>query len=228
MNWYPETREELNKVLEEYLGKPNPKKNIHGIIVPHAGYVFSGAIAGKAFSIFPKKEKAIILAPSHYVGFIGIRSIEKIQTSLGSMKITPNVYDKLEYEHSLDNQIPFLQKLGFKEVLPLVIGKINIEKAKKIAGKLSKENAIFIISTDLSHFLSYDQAIKVDKATIKAIEDLDLEKLNSNDACGFFPLLVLIELCKINNWKPKLIEYKNSGDITGDKSRVVGYASFIF
>lgn len=228
--WYPKNKDELNKVLNNYL-KPVSKKefnNIHGIIVPHAGYEFSGAIAGKAFSLLPKSEKAIILAPSHYTAFNGIASLNSIETPLGKIKITKNSYKKLDYEHAIDNQIPFLQKLGYKEVLPLIVGQINEQEAKKIAEKLSKEQGIFIISTDLSHFLTYEEATKVDKQTIKIIENLDIDKSNQIDACGYFPLLILINLCKIKNWKPKLIEYKNSGDITGDKSQVVGYASFYF
>jgi len=224
--WYPKNKEELNKVLNIFL-KPTPQK-INGIIVPHAGYEFSGAIAGKAFSLLPKSEKAVILAPSHYASFRGLASIKNIETPLGKIKITPSNYQKLEYEHAVDNQIPFLQRLGYKEVLPLVAGHITNEEAEKIAKELTKENLPLVISTDLSHFLPYDQAIKTDKKTINIIEDLKIKKTDEIDACGIFPLLILMNLCKIKAWKPHLIEYKNSGDVTGDKSQVVGYASFSF
>ena len=169
--WYPKNKDELNKALDEYI-KQAPKKeppSIHGIIVPHAGYEFSGAIAGKAFSLLPKSKKAIILAPSHYVAFQGLTSLNSIETPLGKIKITKNNYKKLDYEHAIDNQVPFLQKLGYNEVLPLVVGQINENEAKEIAEKLSKERGIFIISTDLSHFLPYKEAVKIDKQTIKII-----------------------------------------------------------
>jgi hypothetical protein len=226
-SWYPQDKEELNSLLSHFIGKRQEKK-IHGIIVPHAGYSYSGKIAGKAFSILPKKEKAIILAPSHYRAFAGIASLKKIKTPLGEMKITPNDFEKLDYEHAIDNQIPFLQKLGFKEVLPLVVGEINENDALRIAQIILKHDALLIISTDLSHFLPYNNAIKQDKETIKIIENLDFENYEKIDACGKFPLAILMQICKIKKWKPKLIEYKNSGDITGDKSQVVGYASFEF
>lgn len=225
--WYPKNRQDLEKTLNSFL-KPTPKKDIHGVLVPHAGYEFSGAIAGKAFSLLPKSEKAIVLAPSHYVAFRGLASLKSIETPLGKIKITESSYPKLDYEHAIDNQIPFLQYLGYKEVLPLVVGQISNEEAEKIAIELSKEKGIFIISTDLSHFLPYEQAIKTDKTTIKIIQDLDINNYNKMDACGSYPLLIVMHLCKLKGWKPKLIEYKNSGDITGEKSQVVGYASFWF
>jgi len=225
--WYPKNKQELKKTLNSFIN-PNPKKDIHGIIVPHAGYEFSGAIAGKAFSLLPKSEKAIVLTPSHYITFRGLATLKTIETPLGKMKITPNPYEKLDYEHAIDNQIPFLQLLEYKEVLPLVVGQITNKEAEKIAKELSKEKGIFVISTDLSHFLSYEQAVKNDKQTIKVIESLDTNKSSQIDACGAYPLLIAMHLCKLKGWKPKLIEYKNSGDIIGDKSQVVGYASFYF
>lgn len=224
--WYPKSKQELNKALKGFLN-PEPNPNLHGIIVPHAGYVFSGAIAGKAFSLLPKKQKAIVLAPSHQVLLKGIASLKKIKTPLGEIKITPNEYEKIDYEHAIDNQIPFLQVLGYKEVLPLVIGEISMNEAKQIATQLPKNNPI-IISTDLSHFLNYEQANQKDKQTIEIIKNLDLNKTNQIDACGIYPLLIAINLCKIHDWDPKLIQYKNSGDIMGDKSQVVGYSSFWF
>ena len=174
-------------------------------------------------------KKAIILGPSHYVGFEGVRVLSKNKTPMGEFDIIPNDFEEIEYDHSIDNQIPFLQKLNFEiEILPLVVGEITSDDAKKLAEKLLKIDSKVIISTDLSHFLTYDEAVKKDKASIKIIEDLDINKLEDVDACGKFPLMVLIWMCKLKGWKPKLIEYKNSGDITGDKSSVVGYSTFVF
>jgi hypothetical protein len=225
--WYAQNKQELEKTLISFI-KPNPKKDLHGIIVPHAGYVYSGAIAGKAFSLLPKGKKAIVLAPSHQVALRGLASLEAIKTPLGQIKITPNSYEKLDYEHAIDNQIPFLQFLGYKEVLPLVVGEINDSEAQEIAKDITKKNLPIIISTDLSHFLPYDQAVKTDKQSIEIIKNLDIDNYKKIDACGSSPLLIAMHLCKLKNYKPKLIEYKNSGDVIGDKSQVVGYASFSF
>jgi len=239
MEWYPQDKKELNSILKSFLAeKPKIKQNsIHGIIVPHAGYVYSGKISGKAYSLLKGKEDsiAIILAPSHYVSLKGIASHnqQSWKTALGSIKVIDSEFPKqdISSEHAIGNQIPFLQKLGFKKILPLMVGEITKERAEQTAESLTKiKNAVFIVSTDLSHFLSYEQALKKDKETINAIGNLNSEKLAEaeNSACGAFPLLILLEICGLKNWKPKLIEYKNSGDITGDKERVVGYAGFWF
>ncbi|MBU4069910.1 MAG: AmmeMemoRadiSam system protein B [Nanoarchaeota archaeon] len=230
-NWYPQNPDELNTILSDFLSnKESSRKNIHGLVVPHAGYEFSGKIAGKAFSLLKnnKINKAIILGPSHYSGFRGIKSLKNVKTPLGKIKIPDNEFKELDYEHSVENQIPFLQKLNFKKVLPLVVGEISNAEAKQIAEYLSKEKAVYIFSTDLSHFFPYDVAVKKDNQSIKIIENLDIEAWDKIDACGKYPLLIMMHLCRIKNWKLGLVEYKNSGDVTGDKNRVVGYASFFF
>jgi len=237
--WYPQEKEELERELDMFLngGKINRKKpqmSAHGLIVPHAGYEFSGKIAGKAFSLIKnqKIKRAVILGPSHYFPLSGALTSnkEKWETALGDVKIFKTDFKeaKIEQEHSIDNQIPFLQRLGIKEIMPLVIGELTNGQAKEIAEKLSKIPALYVFSTDLSHFLPYEQALKKDKETIKLIENLDLKNFHKIDACGFYPLLVMMHLCKLKNLKPHLVEYKNSGDITGEKSSVVGYASFWF
>jgi len=236
--WYPQDKKELSDIIEGFLDlKTNlQKKEIHGVIVPHAGYEFSGEIAGKAYSLLKgiKNKKAIILAPSHYLKLDGAVSHNESEwiTSLGKIKINQRGFPKqnISQEHAIDNQIPFLQRLGFNEILPLVIGEINQEEAKQIAESLIRLGGILIISTDLSHFLDYEKAKEKDKGTIGAIEELNLEKLEKieNGACGIYPLMIALELCKIKKWKPKLVEYKNSGDITKDKDSVVGYAGIVF
>jgi len=239
-SWYPENKKELENLLDKFLNQKletndikNLPEKIHGIIVPHAGYEFSGEITGKVFSLFKNKkiEKAIVLGPSHYTGFYGVRVLQKNETPIGRITITKNEYNKLAYEHSVDNQIPFLQRLDIWEVLPLIIGELSSEDAeeiaKKIADEISEKN-VLVISSDLSHFLSYDEAVKKDKKSIKMIEELDIKNFDKIDACGIFPLLILMHLCKIKKWKPQLIEYKNSGDIVNDKKSVVGYAAMVF
>lgn len=239
-NWFPSNKQKLASMLDSLLSstqssKTNIKqKDIHGLIVPHADYSYSGEIAGKAFSLLKNKnnsqniKKAIIFGPSHYVAFKGISSLEKYETPLGKVNIPKNYISKIPHEHSVENQIPFLQKLNIKEILPIVVGQISWEEAEDIARQFLKEDAIFIFSTDLSHFLQYNEAVKKDLSTISIITNLKESEFKSIDACGFYPLLILLQMCKIKSWKPILIEYKNSGDITGDKDSVVGYASFYF
>ncbi len=236
MDWYPEDKKELMKELDELLSQKNKisPKEIHGLIVPHAGYEFSGKVAGKTFSLLKDKkiEKAIVLGPSHYIPLHGVLTSNKkqIETPLGKIKLFNKdfKFEGIEKEHSINNQIPFLQKLGIREIMPLMVGEITDEEAKEIAEKISDIKALYIFSTDLSHFLPYENAVKKDKITIKLIEELNIKNFEKIDACGFFPLMIMMHLCKTKNWKPKLIEYKNSGDVTEDKSSVVGYAGFWF
>lgn len=233
-NWYPEDREELSKLIDSYFKEESGLKinRINGLIVPHASYEYSGKIAGKAFSLLNDKkiEKAVILGPSHYMHLKIAITSDKFEwtTSLGKIKLFNKGFPTMdiEQEHSIKNQIPFLQKLGVKEIMPLMIGEISSEEAKAIAEKIKDLDALFVFSTDLSHFLDYAMANKVDKSTIKIIENIDIDNFENIDACGAYPLLILFHLCRIINAKPHLIEYKNSGDVTGDKSAVVGYAGF--
>jgi AmmeMemoRadiSam system protein B len=235
-DWFPSQKQELVRMLDSFLSDTSKVKknikNIRGLIVPHAGYAYSGEVAGKAFSLLKNNsktiKKAIIFGPSHYKSFRGIATLENIQTPLGEISIINNNLSKLPHEHSVENQIPFLQKLNVKEILPIVVGQISLEESKEIAKQFLKEDAIFIFSTDLSHFLEYNEAIKKDFATINIITNLKESELKGVDVCGFYPLLILLQMCKIKSWKPELIEYKNSGDITGEKDSVVGYASFYF
>lgn len=235
--WYPESKKELESFIEKSFNQELKKipKKINGLIVPHAGYEYSGMIAGKAFSLLKNKkiEKAIVLGPSHHINTNKALTSDKfnLETPLGKTDLFDIGFQTsdISQEHSINNQIPFLQKLNIKKILPLMIGNITNEQALEIAKKIIKQDAIYIFSTDLSHFHSYENANKIDKSTIKIIENLELENFQNIDACGYYPLLVLFHLCKILNTTPKLIEHKNSGDITKDKNHgVVGYASFWF
>ena len=228
-NWYPDNKEELKKVIKSYLTSTQ-KYTVNGLVVPHAGYIYSGKIAGKAYSFLQNKKfkHAIVFGPSHYTGFYGTCTLESIKTPFGDVKIPKTDLRKLKYEHSIDNQIPFLQYLHINNILPIVVGDITHDNAKNIVKQYNKKDTLFIFSTDLSHFLQYNIAKKKDKETIKIIETLDLKKFPNIDACGKNALKILFALCKQNKWQPKLIEYKNSGDITKDKLSVVGYASFRF
>jgi len=238
--WFPSDKDELKSLVNYLL---NPKENIkidtkdiHGLIVPHAGYAYSGEIAGKAFSLLKSKpKKVVILSPNHYSQFKGIASLENLETPLGKVKIIKNMFPKTKYEHAILNQIPFLQLINPKiQVLPLIINPITIEEARQIARMLlinyPLKDYLYVISTDLSHFHSYNEAIKLDQQTTNLIQTLTLTKETQKkiDACGIYPLMVFIELAKLKKLSPTLIEYKNSGDITGDKSSVVGYSSWVF
>ncbi len=238
--WYPNKKEELEEFLENVLSQNSQNKDsknirINGIIVPHAGYEYSGKIAGKAFSMLKERKvkRAVIFGPSHYASLNGLATIEPKETPFGKPHFSKTPLKKMPHEHSIENQIPFLQKLNPNiEILPIVVGQIDMNEAEHIAReftkKFAKSGTIFVFSSDLSHFLDYNEAKNKDLSTIHIITSLNEKKINTIDACGIYPLFILFRMCKIKSWGPKLIEYSNSGDITGYKKSVVGYASFYF
>jgi len=224
MNWYPSSKKELSEMLSGFVEKSKAKK-INGIIVPHAGYEFSGKVAGKAYSLAKGVKSAVVFGPSHYEYFRGIKCLKSAKTPLGNLDSIKNGFEKIDYEHSVQNQLPFLKFIGIKKVLPLVVGDLSMEEARKIAEQFKEFDGLFVFSTDLSHFLDYDTARKTDTNSINKIIALDPKWV---DACGINALKIFFELAKIKKYKPKLIEYKNSGDVVGSRESVVGYAAFSF
>jgi len=133
------------------------------------------------------------------------------------------------WEHSLEVQLPFLQRtLEDFTIVPMVFGRVDPEEvAKALQGALD-DKTILVASSDLSHYLPYEVAQQLDSSCVRAICDLDVDRIGRADACGKGPILTLIHLAKKNGWRAKLLDYRNSGDTSGDKSGVVGYAAIVF
>ena len=233
-------------------------KNIKAIICPHAGYIYSGQVAAYSYKqiVGQKFDSVFLIAPSHseYFDFISIYSGDAYRTPLGlvhvdkerskiladnSMGIKLSVYGHRD-EHSLEVQLPFLQVL-FKsiKIVPVVIGNQNnqnIEELGKSIGSLFKNEKILIIaSTDLSHYHPYDIAVSLDQKVKKLIDDFDQERLmtefisNNAEMCGGGPVISAMIASKILGANAsKILIYKNSGDISGDRSAVVGYLAAAF
>lgn len=239
--FYPEDREELKSMIDGFLRKVpdiNIDGNLKALIIPHAGYIYSGQVAAYAYLFLKKyqnkKIKIVLLGPSHNVYFNDVASDvnDYWETPLGKVKVLENNFLKAEAahfnEHCLEVQLPFLQRiLNNFEILPLVAGDINPREISKKIQKIIDDNTLLIISSDLSHFNDYYTAVKIDTNTINAIKNLDYNKMErEGDACGKIPILTAIDIANQLKWKCELLDYKNSGDNAGDKSRVVGYASF--
>ena len=236
--FYPDDKEELQDVIDNFL-KNAPETNIEGLqalILPHAGYPYSGQVAASGYTLLKKlkKKKIILLGPSHNTHFSGVLSDDNSywETPLGKVKIASNEFPKNKqphlHEHNLEVHIPFLQTiLEDFELIPLVAGKADPQELSVQIEELLDDDTFLIISTDLSHYKDYDSAVATDTNTNEAIETLNFEKMaEEGDACGKIPVLTAIDLAKRRGWKCKMLEYKNSGDITGTRTRVVGYASF--
>ncbi|MEK6959476.1 MAG: AmmeMemoRadiSam system protein B [archaeon] len=248
-SFYPAGKKELLAMISKLLkendfelaikkAKVNPK-NIRAMIVPHAGYIYSGPTAAAGYNALKKTnpKKVILLGPSHQTYIDGAHTFSgKWSTPLGLVDITPardmHVIEG-DLEHSLEVQVPFLQSVLDEFTLtPIIYGDVSPEELAMLVEKdLSRtgKEMVLIASSDLSHYLEYNIAKKVDNATIATIMDIDVEELlRIGDACGIIGIGAILVLAKKRKWTPILLDYRNSGDTAGDKSGVVGYASIVF
>ncbi len=240
--FYPGKRDELMSMIEELTDKSegSPERDIHGVIVPHAGYMYSGKTASYAFRKLPKGKfrRVVVLGPNHtvYTDKAVMDTNDVWRTPLGDVKIE---YDKVpdiilrderphKREHSIEAEIPFLQYyLGDFMLVPIIIGDITDEDAKEYAKAINSmmdDETLLVVSTDLSHFLSQEEAEEIDGITISNIQAMQGEF----EACGKNPLKVLTEISRMNDWEIKLVHRSTSAESSGDRSSVVGYASFVF
>ncbi len=232
--------------------------NIKSIVCPHAGYIYSGQVAAYSYKQVSGKEfdSIFIIAPSHseYFNFISIFEGDAYRTPLGLVNIdkeraqlladkSPNI--KLSYlghlnEHSLEVQLPFLQVLFENiKIVPIVMGQQNSRNINDLGdtiGNLFKnDNILIIASTDLSHYNPYDTAKALDRKVTELVSNFDLENLkaeflnNNIEMCGGGPVVSAMIASKIMGAdSSRVLDYKNSGDATGDRSAVVGYMSAVF
>lgn len=232
-------------------------RNIKALIVPHAGYIFSGLVAIHAYKALfydlVKQKKSdttyVLLGSAHYLpvsiatgNHSAWQAVVRHKPISCNLKSTTLLKDRIEMnnqaieaDHILETQIPFLeyiyQKLGQNhkwQILPILEGENRYEEIQDLLQKLNDEDQqlIFIISSDLSHYLPLNEAKKIDKQTIKSIQALNLKGLI--EACSANPIKALLGLAKQNKWQPTLLKYQTSAEVTKDQNQVVGYASFIF
>ncbi len=263
-SFYSSDKKELSLELTNLLQntKEFEKQEINALIVPHAGYVFSASTAAVAYKTLHKKYKNIfIIGSSHHINFDGasIYTQGEYKTPLGSINMSKQIIQNLmknrlfsyqknahTKEHTLEVQLPFLQTIYGDElsIVPIIIGTQNMQSIVEISKILKPyfddENNLFIISSDLSHYPTYEDANTVDKRTLNAINKNNpqefintiVENENSStsglltSACGWSSLLILLNMTKDESYNYEILEYKNSGDTEyGDKQRVVGYGA---
>ena len=249
--FYPEQPAELHKVLDSLLSAApttvagaRPK----ALIVPHAGYVYSGPTAAAAYSqLAPFRDeirRIVLLGPAHRVRLRGLAapSAAAFRTPLGEVRLDPAALDKVRdlaqvidndlahaEEHSLEVQLPFLQKtLGAFCLVPLVVGEASRDEIAQVLDRLwGGSETLIVISSDLSHYLPYPRACARDEFTAESILRL-LPDLDHEQACGATPLNGMLQTAKQRGLRAQLLDLRNSGDTAGDKARVVGYGSFAF
>lgn len=246
--FYPENPDELKNTVKSLINaaKPLPNQiNLKGMIVPHAGYVYSGPIAGTAYRLLQERTNpettynVFILAPSHnaYIK-ASLGNFESYETPIGQVKVNKEICNQLEKnipfipeaherEHSIEVQLPFLiQTLNNFQIIPILLGEPSLDDmADLLNPHFNDENSIFIISSDLSHYLPYDQANRTDRKSLEIITSLDISQEQEIDACGQAGIKIIMRMAKKNGYKIDLLDYRNSGDTAGDKNGVVGYGS---
>jgi len=249
--FYPYARQVLEKDVHVLLEKVNQQaaRDVpKAIIVPHAGYIYSGQTAAVAYASLAaargKIHRVVLLGPVHRVAVRGLAlpGVDAFETPLGNVALDQDAIAEISrmpqvlvsaaahaLEHSLEVQLPFLQTvLGDFKLVPLAVGDAT---AAEVAGVLDKlwggEETLIVISSDLSHFLPYFVAQSVDQETVQNILDLR-GPISHDQACGGTPINGFMLAAERHHLRPQLLDYRNSGDTAGDKSRVVGYASFAF
>ena len=247
-SFYPGTEKGIIKDLDNFFNKADTNysgEEIKALIVPHAGYKYSGLTAMIGYKklyynlLLSTKEnyKIIVIAPAHRVYFKGISTLSRSYYSMptGNIKLERSSLDNYNNdlafigEHSIEVQLPFLQYIFSKagknfSVIPVLVGDGNISDSIKAIEKEIDENTIIIVSSDLSHFLTDSKAREIDKTSISNI----LSGKKEIDACGVKGIMILNEISKEKGWKSEFLYYSNSGDVTGDKKSVVGYSSFSY
>ncbi len=218
------------------------------LIAPHAGYIYSGPIAANAYALLAPARAAIkrvvLLGPMHRVAMRGIAapSVACFATPLGRVGLDTQALARVRelphvvvsdeahaLEHSLEVHLPFLQTaLDDFKVLPLAVGAADAQHVAAVLDAVwGGPETLIVVSSDLSHYLPYHEAQRVDRATCDAILALRTD-IGHAQACGATPVSGLALAAARRGLKPELIDLRNSGDTAGDKSRVVGYAACAF
>ncbi len=258
--FYPDDPQILRNQIKGFFARSSssPQEDVCALIVPHAGYDYSGQVAADAYRLIEarKFESVVVIAFLHrmYLRGVLVDDVEAYETPLGRVPVDRERVREIQAcdplfrntvpgqieEHSLEVQIPFLQMtVPQLKIVPVYIGVQDITNITVLAGALAKtcenRNTLVVATTDLSHFYPYELAVKKDTALIKKFEEGNAEALydsyvkEESEACGMAPVLSLIQLARRLGWNgPRLIRYMNSGDVTGDKKSVVGYAAMAF
>ena len=247
--FYPRDPSSLRDDLATCLAVP-PAPTFSGllkaVIVPHAGYVYSGGTAGKAYALLAplagRIRRVVLLGPCHRVSVRGLAAptVQAFATPLGSIPLDRAAISALAdlpqlvasdaahaQEHSLEVQLPFLQTvLGDFKLVPLAVGDASAAEVAEVLERLwGGPETLIVISSDLSHFHTYREAQRIDGATAEHILALD-QLTRFDQACGALPINGLLAVARRRGLGIERLAQCNSGDTAGDKSRVVGYASF--
>lgn len=249
--FYPGDAETLRRQVEGYIAAAEVEvsENIKGAVAPHAGYMYSGKVAAHAYASLPEAKTFVIIGPNHHgvVSAVAVSS-DTWSTPLGEVEVDKDIVDAFspnisrdetahQYEHSIEVQLPFLQvRFSDFKIVPICMGLQDEKTARDVSTTLievlKKRDVIIIASSDFTHYEPDAVAREKDQSVIEPILQLDTPTFYSRlyqqraSVCGYGPIAVMMETAKaLGAKKGELLKYATSGDITGDKSSVVGYAA---
>lgn len=246
--FYPGSAAELRGVVERLLGAapaPDPRR-AKAIVVPHAGYVYSGPVAAAGFArLFAhgrELERVVLLGPAHRVPLDGLATpgATRLRTPLGDVEVdrealarVPDVPESPRAharEHSLEVELPFLQVVAPRaRVAPFVVGHAPPEAVARVIDALwGGPETVVVVSSDLSHYLPYDEGREVDTDTARRILSLDRRALVGEEACGCAGINGLLRVARARGLRAELASLASSGDTAGPRDEVVGYGAFAF
>jgi AmmeMemoRadiSam system protein B len=249
--FYPADPNELRMEVNAFLvaAKPATDKIPKAIIAPHAGYPYSGPIAGSAYACLARGrgrlKRVVLLGPSHFVAFRGLAASSAMvfESPLGPVPVDEEALARIRglpqvttldaahrNEHSLEVQLPFLQiALDEFKLVPLVVGDATPEQVGGVLNELwGGGETCIVISSDLSHYHDYQAAQPIDRETARAIESLNWLNLDGGQACGCRPICGLLWAARKRGLRCHTVDLRNSGDTAGSHDRVVGYGAFVF
>lgn len=248
--FYPDDPLLLQQQVDQLLAGESPTlDHPKALIVPHAGYIYSGPSAASAYAqLLPLRDRikrVVLLGPAHRIGFSGLAAssaqyfatplgvIPVDQAGLDTVLMLPQLHirdDAHREEHSLEVQLPFLQTvLGHFKLIPLLAGDASAEEVAQVLEILwGNDDTLLVISSDLSHYHDYDTARVLDAATSRAIEQLRPDDIQYDQACGRIPVNGLLVAARHHHLKAVTLDLRNSGDTAGPRDRVVGYGAYGF
>ena len=247
--FYPAEPGRLRSMVAHFVAKPDiAALSAKALIAPHAGYLYSGSIAGSAYAAVSYKaqhiKRILLVGPSHYRVFQGIAvaTCQAMRTPLGIVPLDLQsiqacvAQGRIHYrdsafdrEHSLEVHLPFIQHVFDKvTIIPLIVGEASDEEVASVLSELwGGEETLIIISSDLSHFYDYKTACEIDLKTSQMIEKLK-KNLTGKHACGYRAVRGLLNKAITDDIRCTTQDLRNSGDTAGPKDRVVGYGSYTF
>lgn len=248
--FYPGDPHQLRSEIERLLDGVDAAEtdlDLEALIVPHAGYIYSGPIAATGYSLLRgmgRLRRVVMVGPSHFVPCRGLAlpGVDQLETPLGNVNVdrvgvtellqSPLVSEIPEVhrrEHSLEVQLPFLQVVAPDlPVVPILIGAVDPGAAADVVEALLDDTSLLLVSSDLSHYHDATTARRLDDETVGSIERLDPDALGSESACGRVGIQIVLHVARRRGYRATALDVRNSADTAGTPDRVVGYCTVAF